>query len=139
MVFCSTNEYYKRKAMAMKQTKSTVKSMAAHKASKAVSKKKPVSVGEVLANDYLKTHELTQLELSVSMGVSRKTVNELCMNKRSITADTALMLAKVFSTTPEYWLDLQQKCDLWSALNDTSRRQKIDGAKKLEKRSKKSS
>lgn len=122
----------------MKQTKSTVKSIAAHKVVKVV-KRKPVTVGEILANDYLKPYELTQLELSESMGVSRKTVNELCMNKRAITADTALMLAKVFSTPAEYWLDLQQKCDLWCALNDSTRRQKIDGARKLEKKARKSS
>ena len=61
--------------------------------------------------------DLTQGQLADAMGVSRKTVNELCTNRRAITVDTALMLAKVFGNTASFWLKLQQRNDLWKALN----------------------
>ena len=99
-----------------------------------VRKTKPVSVGEVITNDYLRPCELTQNDLAKLMGVSRKTVNELCVGKRSITADTAMMLEKVFSTPAQYWMCLQQTFDIWLALNDTDRRKKINGAKKYLKK-----
>ena len=51
------------------------------------------------------------------MCVSRKTVNELCTNRRAITVDTALILAKVFGNTASFWLNLQQRNDLWKALS----------------------
>ena len=49
------------------------------------------------------------------MGVSRKTVNELCGNRRGVTAETAFLLSKVLGTTPEFWLNLQVINDLWLA------------------------
>lgn len=60
---------------------------------------------------------LTQGQLAEAMGVSRKTINELCTNRRTITADTALMLAKAFGSSAEFWLNLQQRNDLWKAPN----------------------
>jgi addiction module HigA family antidote len=60
------------------------------------------------------------------MGVSRRTVNELCNGKRSITVDTALMLAKAFGNTPNFWLNLQQRNDLWAALHSPKRMAKIE-------------
>jgi addiction module HigA family antidote len=49
------------------------------------------------------------------MGVERKLVNELCNDRRSVTADTALMLARVFGNSPEFWLNVQRRTDLWEA------------------------
>jgi len=80
----------------------------------------------------LKPLEITQAQLAVAMGVSRKTVNELCTNRRSITVDTALMLAKVFGNTPNFWLNLQQRNDLWEALHTKKRREKIEKARPLQ-------
>ena len=54
--------------------------------------------------------------------MSRKTVNELCTNRRAITADTALMLATVFGNSADFWLNLQQRNEIWKALNTTRRR-----------------
>jgi plasmid maintenance system antidote protein VapI len=47
---------------------------------------------------------VTQGQLAKEMGVSRRIINEICNNKRSVTVDTALMHAKVFGTTPDFWL-----------------------------------
>lgn len=93
-------------------------------------KRRPSTAGEILANEYLKPYGLTQLELSELMGVCRRTVHEICNNKRGITAYTALILSRVFTEPAEYWLDLQQKSDMWSALNDPEKREKIKKARK---------
>ena len=92
-------------------------------------KKQPVSVGEMITEEFLEPLELTQGRLAESMGVSRKTVNELCTNRRAITADTALMLATAFGNSAEFWLNLQQRNDIWNALNTPKRRARINKAK----------
>ncbi len=92
-------------------------------------KRRPVSVGEILKEEFLSPMGLTQGQLAELMGVSRKTINELCGNRRTITADTALMLAKVFGNSAGFWLNLQQRNDLWEALNTEKRKIRIDAAR----------
>ena len=94
-----------------------------------ITRKQPVSVGEMITEEFLEPLELTQGRLAESMGVSRKTVNELCTNRRAITADTALMLATAFGNSAEFWLNLQQRNDIWNALNTPKRRARINKAK----------
>ncbi|MCK5163447.1 MAG: HigA family addiction module antidote protein [Desulfobacula sp.] len=91
-----------------------------------ITKRQPVSVGEMITEEFLVPLEITQGQLASAMGVSRRTVNELCTGKRSITVDTALMLAKVFGNTPDFWLNLQQRNDLWTALHSAKRMEKIE-------------
>jgi antitoxin HigA-1 len=93
--------------------------------------RKPVSVGEMLVEEFLNPLGLTQGALAKAMGVQRRLVNELCNDRRSITADTALMLARVFGNSAEFWLNLQRGVDLWEALHTPSRRQRIERARKL--------
>ena len=94
-----------------------------------ITKKQPVSVGEMITEEFLDPMGLTQGRLAQSMGVSRKTVNELCTNRRAVTADTALMLATALGNTAEFWLNLQQRNDIWRALNTPNRRARINRAK----------
>jgi len=96
-----------------------------------LTKRKPVSVAEMMIEEFMAPLGITQGQLAATMGVSRRTVNELCTGKRSITVDTALMLAKVFSNTPNFWLNLQQRNDLWEALNSPERMKRIERAKPL--------
>ena len=96
-----------------------------------LTKKKPVSVGEILNTEFLEPLAITQQALAEAMGVSRKTINELCNNKRAITADTALMLAKAFQTSPEFWLNIQTRNDLWLALNTPKRLKRIKQVKRI--------
>ena len=96
-----------------------------------ITKRKPVGVGEMLTEEFLVPLRLTQGELAEAMGVSRKTVNELCTDKRSVTADTALMLARVFGNTPDFWLNLQQRNDIWAALHTPKRLARIERAKPI--------
>ena len=91
-----------------------------------LTKRQPVSVGEMITEEFMVPLGITQGQLASAMGVSRRTVNELCTGKRSITVDTALMLAKVFGNTPNFWLCLQQRNDLWAALHSPKRMKKIE-------------
>jgi addiction module HigA family antidote len=96
-----------------------------------ITKRQPVGVGEMITEEYLVPLGITQGQLAEAMGVSRKTVNELCTNRRSVTADTALMLATVFGNTVDFWLKLQQRNDVWKALNTPKRRARIEKAKPI--------
>lgn len=97
-----------------------------------ITKRQPVSVGEMLVEEFLKPKGITQAQLASAMGVSRRTVNELCTDKRSITADTALMLATVFGNTPDFWLNLQRRNDIWQALHSNKRKARIDKARPIQ-------
>jgi addiction module HigA family antidote len=98
-----------------------------------ITKCQPVSVGEMIIEEFMVPLEITQGQLAKAMGVSRRTVNEICTNKRSITVDTALMLAKVFNNTPDFWLNLQRRNDIWKALHTPKRKARIDQAKPIRK------
>ncbi len=75
----------------------------------------PTHPGEVLLEEFLEPYGLTQKELARRIGVSYPRVNELIHGKRGVTPDTALRLAKLFGTTPEFWLNLQLAHDLYRA------------------------
>mgnify|MGYP001815544167 FL=1 len=94
-------------------------------------KRQPASVGEMITEEFLGPLGLTQGQLAEAMGVSRKTVNELWTNRRATTAYTALMLATVFGNTADFWLNLQQRNELWKALNTPKRRARIEKAKPI--------
>jgi addiction module HigA family antidote len=94
--------------------------------------RKPTTVGEILTAEFLEPKGLTQTELAKAMGVQVRLVNELCRNRRTVTADTALMLARVFGTSAEFWLNAQQATDLWEAMHDEKRRQRVERAQPLQ-------
>jgi len=81
-----------------------------------ITKRKPASIGEILVEEFMGPLGLTQGDLADAMGVPRKHVNELCNNRRAVTADTALMLGRVFGNSADFWLNVQRRNDLWSAL-----------------------
>ena len=96
-----------------------------------MSKRKPVTVGEMLVEEFMQPMGLTQTALAEAMGVPRKHVNELCNNRRSVTAPTALILARVFGNSPDFWLNVQRRTDLWEAIHNPNERARIDRAKPL--------
>lgn len=71
-----------------------------------------ISPGDVLRKDYVARGRLTQDQLASAMGVSRFSVNQLLNDRRNVTAEMALRLARVLGTSPEFWLDLQRDVDL---------------------------
>jgi len=60
---------------------------------------------------------LTQGALAQAMGVQLKHVNEPCNDRRNVTAATALILPRVFGNSPEFWLNVQRRRDLWEAMH----------------------
>jgi addiction module HigA family antidote len=98
-----------------------------------ITKRKPVSVGEILVEEFLEPLGITQTELAERTGLPRKHVNELCRNRRAITADTALILARVFGNSADFWLNTQRRMDIWEAINTPDRRKRIERARPLEK------
>jgi addiction module HigA family antidote len=96
-----------------------------------MTKRKPATVGEVLIEEFMQPLGLTQGALAEAMGVQRKHVNELCNNRRKVTAATALILARVFGNSPDFWLNVQRRSDLWEAMHSPTERERIKRAKPL--------
>ncbi len=72
----------------------------------------PVHPGEVLMEDFLLPLGLSQYRLANDISVPPRRINEIVLGKRSLTADTALRLARYFGTTERFWLNLQTRYDL---------------------------
>lgn len=72
----------------------------------------PIHPGEVLSEEFLKPMNLSQNRLALGIGVPARRINEIVLEKRSVTADTALRLGKFFGISPEFWLGLQAQYDL---------------------------
>jgi antitoxin HigA-1 len=75
----------------------------------------PTPPGEMLLEEFLKPRGITQRAAAMKMGISVTRLNELVRGKRGISADTALRLGKLLDTTPDFWLHLQNACDLYAA------------------------
>src|SRR5262249_39295035 len=89
------------------------------------------TVGEILVEQFIEPFGLTQGDLAGAMGVPRKHVNKLCNDRRAITADTALILARVFGNSADFWLNVQRRNDLWDALHSPDRRKRIERARRV--------
>ena len=85
-----------------------------------ITKRKPVSVGEILVEEFMEPMGLTQAALADAMGVQREHVNDLCNARCTVTASTALILARVFGNSPAFWLNVQRRNDMWEGLNSSS-------------------
>jgi addiction module HigA family antidote len=96
-----------------------------------MTKRKPIPVGEILIKEFMQPMGLTQGALAKAMGVQRKHVNELCNNRRNVTAPTALILARVFGNSPDFWLNVQRRSDLWEAMHSPRERKRIQRARPL--------
>jgi addiction module HigA family antidote len=97
-----------------------------------MTKRRPASVGEILLEEFMEPLGLTQGALAEAMGVQRKHVNELCNGRRNVTAATALILARVFGNSPDFWLNAQRRTDLWEAMHDPRERERIERARPLD-------
>ena len=94
-------------------------------------KRKPATVGEFLIEECMQPIGLTQAALAEAMGVQRKHVDELCNNRRNVTAEPPLILARVFGNSPDFWLNVRRRSDLWEATNSPRERERIERAKPL--------
>lgn len=76
--------------------------------------RKPTHPGQLLG-ETLEEMKITQTELAARLDVSFQTINTLVNEKRGMTADIAVGLAKVFDVSPQMWMALQTNLDLWNA------------------------
>lgn len=75
----------------------------------------PPHPGEVLFGLDMEPAGITIKALAEQIGVDRKTISRIINGHAGITAEMAILLSKVFKTTPELWLNMQKNYDLWHA------------------------
>ncbi len=76
---------------------------------------RPTHPGEMLREDFLPDYSLTASSLAAAIGVSRQSVNELLRERRGVSPEMALRLARLFGNSPAFWLNAQRAVDLWDA------------------------
>lgn len=77
--------------------------------------RQPTHPGEMLVEEFLTPMEITQRDLATAIHVPYQRVNELVNGKRGVTPSTALRLARFFGVSPDFWLNLQTRWDLYRA------------------------
>jgi addiction module HigA family antidote len=73
---------------------------------------RPIHPGEILREEYLLPLSMSANALAIALRVPAPRINEVVRERRGITTDTALRLARFFDTTPQFWLNLQTSFDL---------------------------
>ena len=77
--------------------------------------REPTHPGEMLVEEFLAPMNITQRDLAKAIHVPYQRVNELVNRKRGVSPSTALRLARFFGVTPDFWLNLQTRWDLYKA------------------------
>lgn len=95
-------------------------------------RRRPTHPGELLREETLPAAGLKPSELAARLGVSQRGIYALLNERRSVNPDLAHRLARVFKTTPEFWLRLQEAVDIWDAWQ--ANRQEYDRLKPLSER-----
>lgn len=85
-------------------------------------KTSPIHPGEILFEEFMEPLEISQYRLAKELKVYPRKINQIVHGKRSITADTALRLARYLGTSAELWMNLQALYDLEITRNEIERR-----------------
>ena len=83
--------------------------------SRSAMRRRPTHPGEMLREDFMPDFELSVSSLAQAIGVSRQSINELLRERRAISPEMALRLARLFANSAEFWLNAQRAVDLWEA------------------------
>lgn len=78
--------------------------------------RKPTHPGEMIREEFMPDYNLSVSKLGELLGVSRQSANELVRERRAVSPEMALRLARVFKTSPQYWMNMQRNVDLWDSL-----------------------
>ena len=84
----------------------------------------PTKPGDMLQEEFLIPLGMSQTALAAKLGCAPRVVNEICRNKRGISATMAIKLSEVFKNTPEFWLNMQMANDLWDAWVELQKQRK---------------
>jgi addiction module HigA family antidote len=75
-------------------------------------KMKPIHPGEILVEEFMKPMDISQNKLARDIGVPPRRINEICLEKRGVTADTSLRLGIYFKMGSDFWLNLQKNYEM---------------------------
>ena len=79
--------------------------------------RKPTHPGEMLREEFMPDFGLSVAQLASKIGVSRQAVNQLVSERSSLSPSMALRLARLFGTSPQYWLNMQRNVDIWDSFD----------------------
>ena len=77
-----------------------------------VNKMRPIHYGEILLEEFLKPLKMSANALSIALRIPAPRINDIVRQKRGLSADTALRLARYFGSTAQFWLNLQTAYEL---------------------------
>ena len=75
----------------------------------------PVLPGEILLKEFLEPLGMSQVSLAHKMNIPIQRINTIINGKRSMTAETAVLLSRALNTSVEFWMNLQVACDIYKA------------------------
>ena len=75
----------------------------------------PIHPGKILLEEFLRPMNISQYRLAKDTSVPPRRINEIVLEKRAITADTALRLGIFFDMSPQFWMNLQSRYELEKA------------------------
>ncbi len=75
----------------------------------------PVPPGEILLEEFIRPSGLSRRQVAGALGISYQRLNDIIRGRRAITVSVALRLARFFGTTPDVWLNLQRRADIYEA------------------------
>jgi len=96
-----------------------------------MTKRKPATIGEILVEEFMKPNRPDARRTGRAMGVQRKHVNELCNDRRNVTAATGAHSRPRVRNSPDFWLNVQRRSDLWEAMHSPRERKRIERARPL--------
>jgi addiction module HigA family antidote len=82
---------------------------------------KPITPGEILLEDYLKPMDISQNALARALGVSPRSINEIVLARRSISAEMSIKLGVFFRQSPQFWFNIQSTCDFRQLMKKASK------------------
>ena len=88
----------------------------------ATNKMRPIHPGEIIREEYLAPLDMSPHALAIELRVPAPRINDIVRERRAVTPDTALRLARYFGTTAQFWLNLQGAFDLKRAEGELGRR-----------------
>lgn len=91
-----------------------------------ITQRKPFSPSEILLEEFMQPLQLNEAHLAQLLKCPVQQVTDLLHDQQAINPDMAIRLSRLFNTSAEYWLNLQQKTDLWSALHDPQKHQEYN-------------
>jgi len=94
-----------------------------------LTKRKPATVGEILNEEFMTPLGLTQDKLAKYTGLPRKHINELVNDRRAMTTATAVILSKAFGNSPDFWLNIQRRIELWEVMHDPKQVARVEKVK----------